>query len=43
MTSAGQDAVVRDAASAARREPLPLSRSILWYPAGRGSRGRVPA
>ena len=38
MTSAGQDAVVRDAAPAARREPLPLARSILWYPAGRGSR-----
>jgi hypothetical protein len=38
MTSAGQDAVVRDAVPAARREPLPLARSILWYPAGRGSR-----
>ena len=38
MTSAGQDAVARDAASASRREPLPLARSILWYPAGRGSR-----
>jgi proteasome lid subunit RPN8/RPN11 len=38
MTSAGQDAVVRDAVAAARREPMPLNRSILWYPAGRGSR-----
>jgi len=38
MTSAGQDAVLRDAVPAARREPLPLARSILWYPAGRGSR-----
>jgi hypothetical protein len=38
MTSAGQDAVARDAQTASRREPLPLARSILWYPAGRGSR-----
>ena len=38
MTSAVQDAVMRDAVAAARREPLPLARSILWYPAGRGSR-----
>lgn len=38
MTGTGQDAIVGDAATAARREPLPLARSILWYPAGRGSR-----
>jgi hypothetical protein len=38
MTSTSQDAVARDALAASRREPLPLARSILWYPAGRGSR-----
>jgi hypothetical protein len=38
MTSTSPDAVARDALAASRREPLPLARSILWYPAGRGSR-----
>jgi proteasome lid subunit RPN8/RPN11 len=38
MTTAGQDAAVRDAPPGAQRRPLPLESSILWYPAGRGSR-----
>ncbi len=38
MTGAPQDALAREALPGYPREPLPLGRSILWYPAGRGSR-----
>jgi len=37
VTGAPRDLAARPDA-AYRREPLPLARSILWYPAGRGSR-----
>jgi len=37
VTGAPRDAVAGPS-PAYRREPLPLGRSILWYPAGRGSR-----
>jgi hypothetical protein len=38
MTGVPRDALAREAVPAYPREPLPLDRSILWYPAARGSR-----